>query len=338
VSTSTSWIQLDGNLVAVQARGPYIKTAVGHGYSISSLHIFHVTIILTSHPPPMSNPPGYTPPVGWASRVKNQNLRSLVLPIALVGFAWTLSDSISSFQEISTDNSQHEKKLANLSIALGSLYAGAAAIFLFGVFAAASKRLALIRIFSFLSAAASIIVIASGFLRTIVHFVLKNALIGECTALATGQNVVSVWGVWNSDPGHNLTPDEANRFCRRAWKHDSFAEIFWLIVEIILLPMFTFVAFAYARQESESVNGRGRSSIPTTYAPAYAAGVDTSIALPEMAYDHLRYAPPPDSPPPFDKTLPGYGGGEMDKKDNESMRTMVEDDPFGDYDELPRLK
>jgi len=28
----------------------------------------------------------------------------------------------------------------------------------------------------------------------------------------------------------------------------------------------------------------------------------------------------------------------MDKKDNESMRTVVEDDPFADYDELPRLK
>lgn len=33
-----------------------------------------------------------------------------------------------------------QKKLANLSIVLGSLYIGAAAIFLFGVFAAASVR------------------------------------------------------------------------------------------------------------------------------------------------------------------------------------------------------
>ena len=35
---------------------------------------------------------------------------------------------------------EHQKKLANLSIVLGSLYVGAAAIFLFGVFAAASVR------------------------------------------------------------------------------------------------------------------------------------------------------------------------------------------------------
>lgn len=57
-----------------------------------------------------------------------------------------------------------------------------------------------------------------------------------------------------------------------------------------------------------------------------------------MTYNQPRYAPPPDSPPPFDKSLPGYGDGEMDKKDTESMRTVVEDDPFADYDEFPRLK
>ena len=39
---------------------------------------------------------------------------------------------------------EHQKKLASLSIVLGSLYVGAAAIFLFGVFAAASVRRLLI--------------------------------------------------------------------------------------------------------------------------------------------------------------------------------------------------
>ena len=100
--------------------------------------------------------------------------------------------------------------------------------------------------------------------------------------------------------------------------------------------MFTLVVFAYARQASTSVQGRGRS-IPTTYTPAFAAGAESTVALPEVSYDQPRYAPP-ESPPPFDKSLPGYSSGEMDKKDNESMRTVVEDDPFADYDELPRLK
>lgn len=287
----------------------------------------------------MSNPAGSRAPFGYTNRMTGKSLRTLVLSISISGFIWLLSFSVSAFQEISTDKSHQQKKLANLSIVLGSLYVGAAAIFLFGAFAAGSRRLGLIRIFSFLSAAVAVIIIASGFLRTIVHFILKKSLINECTELATGQNVVTVWGVWNSGPDHRLSPTEANKFCRHAWNHDSFSEIFWLIVEIIVLPLFVLVVFAYAQQESASVQGRGRS-IPTTYTPAYVAGAESNVALPEVSYDPPQYAPPNSPPPPpFDKSLPGYGGGEtMDKKDSESMRTAVEDDPFADYDELPRLK
>jgi hypothetical protein len=108
--------------------------------------------------------------------------------------------------------------------------------------------------------------------------------------------------------------------------------------------MFAFVAFAYAQQESASASGRVRTA-PTNYTPAYtagsgyAAGGESTIALPEMAYDHPSYAPPPGSPPPFDKGLPGYGGGDMGKKDTDSMMTAVAEDPFSDdIDEYPRLK
>lgn len=41
---------------------------------------------------------------------------------------------------MSSPLAEQQKKLANLSIVLGTLYVGAAAIFLFGVFAAASVR------------------------------------------------------------------------------------------------------------------------------------------------------------------------------------------------------
>lgn len=87
------------------------------------------------------------------------------------------------------------------------------------------------------------------------------------------------------------------------------------------------------------MKGRGRS-IPTSYTPAFGAGTESTVALPEVTYNQPRYVPPSDSPPTYDKGLPGYGGGEMDKKETESMRTAVEDDsdPFADYDELPRLK
>jgi hypothetical protein len=85
---------------------------------------------------------------------------------------------------------EHQKRLATFAIVLGSLYMGAFVIFVFGIAAAATvcpslkngrllrslrsqKRLALIRIFSFLSVVVAVIVVASGLIRTIVHFMLK---------------------------------------------------------------------------------------------------------------------------------------------------------------------
>jgi hypothetical protein len=105
---------------------------------------------------------------------------------------------------------------------------------------------------------------------------------------------------------------------------------------IVFLPLFAFGAYGYARQQTMAAQGRA-SSIPTTYTPAYVAGAESSIDLHGASYDQPPYAPP-DSLPPFDKSLPGYGDGEMGKKDNESMRTAVEDDPFTDYDVHGRLK
>lgn len=58
------------------------------------------------------------------------------------------------------------------------------------------------------------------------------------------------------------------------------------------------------------------------------------VALPEVAYDP-SYAPPPGSPPPFDKTLPAYGGEEMEKG-FDPMKSPAAEDPFADYEEHPR--
>ena len=82
---------------------------------------------------------------------------------------------------------------------------------------------------------------------------------------------------------------------------------------------------------------RRGSPTPATYTPAYTAGAESSIDLHGASYDQPPYAPP-GSLPPFDKSLPGYGDGGMGKKDDESMRTAVEDDPFTDYDVHARLK
>ncbi|KAI9448661.1 hypothetical protein F5148DRAFT_1250815, partial [Russula earlei] len=102
------------------------------------------------------------------------------------------------------------------------------------------KRLALIRIFAFLSAVVTVIIIASGLLRTIVHFMLKDALISECTALATGQDVFIHWGFWGSDTHEQLTASQASQFCHKAWDHDSFSGCF---ARSFLCPCSLFLCF-----------------------------------------------------------------------------------------------
>jgi hypothetical protein len=114
-----------------------------------------------------------------------------------------------------------------------------------------------------------------------------------------------------------------------------------LSATVVFMPLFSFIAFGYSRQESALASGGPRARLPTNYTPPYAAGpgyaegAESTATLPEIGYNQ-RYAPPPDSPPPFDKSLPGYGGGEPDKKDTDSMRTAVAEDPFADFEEHPR--
>lgn len=287
----------------------------------------------------MSNAADHPAPYAYVSRVTNRSLRSAVLPLAACGAIWSLASAISLFQELSTDRAQHQKKLATFAIVLGSLYVGTAVIFIFGIVAAVTKRLALIRIFSFLALAATVVVIASGLLRTIVHFMLKNDLISECTALAQGNDVAFRWGIWTTDPGHNLQPAEAADVCKKAWNHDSFSEIFWLIGEIALTSLFAAMAFSYAQQETALASGAKRERLPTAYAPAYAAGpgyaagAESTVDLPEVEYNQ-PYAPPSGPPPPFDKSLPAYGNEEVDKKDLDPVK--MAEDPFADFEDHPR--
>jgi hypothetical protein len=268
-----------------------------------------------------------------------KSLRSAVIPLALSGAIFTLASSISLFQELGTDQGQHQKRLATFAIVLGSLYMGAALIFIFGIVAAATKRLALIRIFSFMAVVVTVIVIASGLIRTIVHFMLKSDLIAECTTLAQGGGVDFRWGIWNDNSGNDLTPSEAANFCKSAWNHDSFAEILWLIGEIVLMALFTIISFSYAQQETAIAEGAKRERLPPSYNPAYTAGPgyaaglesNVNLNLPDLAYNQ-SYAPPPGPPPPFDRSLPAYGGEENDK----SMVKNAEDDPFGDFEDHTR--
>ena len=67
------------------------------------------------------------------------------------------------------------------------------------------------------------------------------------------------------------------------------------------------------------------------------AATESTLTLNELPYEP-RYAPPPGAPPPFDRTLPSYTSGDEDKKDTESMKTVVMEDPFADFEDDSRRK
>ncbi len=198
--------------------------------------------------------------------------------------------------------------------------------------------------------------------------IVQNDLINECTDIAQGTDVAFRWGIWTTDHGDNLTPQEANT------RSSSFDDVMvnslthfisqsvrklgattlsqrysgsllrsvrsfspnlhlWAANRFfaVLMALFSVIAFSYAQQESALVSGAKRDRLPETYAPAYASGsgADSTANLPEVEY----YAPPPGYPPPFDKSLPAYSNDDAYKKDLDPVKNA--EDPFADFEDHP---
>ncbi|TFK52847.1 hypothetical protein OE88DRAFT_1306202 [Heliocybe sulcata] len=287
-------------------------------------------------PPPQGNPPPYT----FVNRFYRSSLRPVVIVVGLLSGIWTLVQAISLFREVSTDKSQGFPKLGVFAIALGALYMTVAAIEFFGVGAAALQKAALVRIYSFLSIASALIIVAGGFLLVIVHFVNKNEIINECIQLSKGDEVTVRYGIWGPVSKTQLTEAEAEDFCHSAYSHDSWGDIIALIIELVLAALFCSIAFAYYRQLMDPTSAANTSRAPSNqfrggnypqhYNPPYNASV------PDLPYNqpYGQYAPPPGPPPnapPYDHNAPpGYGVG--DSKVELGPEKDVKDDPFGDFD------
>ncbi|KAL0949997.1 hypothetical protein HGRIS_010006 [Hohenbuehelia grisea] len=212
----------------------------------------------------------------------------------------------------------------------------------FGLVAAVTRRLVLIRIYALLSAVAALTVFASSLLRVIIHFTEKNDLISECTTLSTGDEIIYRFGLFGPIRSERLSPGQADAWCRRAWDRDSWAEIVSLLITLFLGVMFSIVAFAYYRQmldpsspanASRAPSSQVRMEIPTYYNPPYNASVPNLGYNPSPQYQP-QYAPPAGPPPvhrdetfvpPHDSKPPGYtGAGRLDADDKEN--------PFADFD------
>jgi hypothetical protein len=253
-----------------------------------------------------------------------------------------LLSAISNFRNETVDRSQHEPKLAIISLVLGALYSSVVVMALFGVFAAGTQRTALIRIYAFISVLGALIVIAAAFLRTIIHFIFKNDIIHECTSMSTNETVILTFGVWGPTTQETLDAQDAADWCNDAWSHDSFSEIVGLILTIVLSAFFCSLAFAFYRQmidPSSPANnsrapagGRSTNTYPAHYAPAF----DYNTSVPNLPYKReLRheeeYGYDEQFAPPYEAgKLPGYGVGDGKFAADGDMKKG--DDAFSDFD------
>ncbi|KAG6871662.1 hypothetical protein C0995_001671 [Termitomyces sp. Mi166 len=274
------------------------------------------------------------PPQGKFSYIRS----STALFTAKVIF-WSGLSNIGWFRNYGFDRTQNVPQVANISIALGALYMAVFVIGLFGIYSAATQRLKPVRIYCFLAAFATLIVIAASLTRVVSHFALKNDLLRECNTLTSNDEIV-YYGFWGPISVHHITPEEAIVWCREAWDHDSWAEILALIILGIIGSLFTAVTFAYYRQLLDPTSLANASRAPShqvRFGGGYPEHYNPPYNAPLYGYNtHPQYAPPAGPPPGHDETfvppyegkLPGYLG-----HDAKGYSTDADaKNPFSDFD------
>ncbi|EGO01267.1 hypothetical protein SERLA73DRAFT_179408 [Serpula lacrymans var. lacrymans S7.3] len=286
-------------------------------------------------------PLGAPPPYAFVNRVYGRSLRPVVVAVSAIGALWTLIWYISSFKELSVDQNDHIPKLATFAIIQGVLLLVACVIEVFGIVSALSQRVVLVRFYALLSGLSTLIVIAVGLMRTIIHFTFKSDLMLECQEAASGGSTSFRFGIWGTS-SDGLNGENAEQFCTSAYNRDTATEIVSVIIEIILGLLFTAIAFAYFRQlldpSSPANASRAPSSqarldnYPSHYNPPYNASSSNLGYAP--AYGNV-YAPPPGAPPQFDAEAgkpPAYAYGGGSQYDDFGGDKDGKEDPFSDFD------
>jgi len=275
-------------------------------------------------------PPQGAPRFGF-KRVYRTNLRPVVIAVGSLSALWTLFSGIGFFRSISTDKQESVPKLATFALVLGVVYMALFLIETMGVIAAVLQRLALVRIYAYLSLVAIVLTTGGGIFQVVVHFTSKSDILKECTDLTEGSTTaVYPFGFFGPSSHEVIDAADAASWCQNAYDRDSWQDIVSLLIYIFLVVSFSMLAWGYYRQvlDPTSVVNAIRApshqfnTYPAHYNPPYNASV------PNLGYGYpappQTYAPPPGAPPAakpaYGAEAPGYG---TDDKEN----------PFADFDE-----
>jgi len=259
-------------------------------------------------------------------------MRPIVIAGAFIAALWTLVNGISAFRNVPYFH-ENDAHLTVFYIITGSIYMGIVAIECFGIFASASRKLALVRLYAYLSVLVTLMIAAAGIIQTIIHFSFKNDIINLCSNVNTGDRIFFT-GFFGPIDGGVVSSSEAEEWCRRQWDRNSFSNIVSLLATTAVAAIFSIFVFAYLRQLHDPTSVVNVSREPARF-DVYPARYNPPFNPP---YNTAFQYQPPQGPPPnmsVDAFVPAYEGSESKPPTYEGGDFKGgfgdhKDDPFSD--------
>ncbi|KAM6501357.1 hypothetical protein JOM56_004371 [Amanita muscaria] len=194
------------------------------------------------------------------------NWRKVVIAVALLN-AHVFYRASTAFQDAIVDHVDHHYGLAQMSLIICLLYLVVAVVETFGVVCIFTRRLALVRIYTYLAFASAFFVAVAGVISAVIFFGFSNEIIGECASLAT-KGKLHLRSTFQGQPWpiKQLGAKKAYKLCVAAWAHESsFQAISLFAFTIIPTAICLSLIYTYYRQVTDrNHNACLLSSVPPT--------------------------------------------------------------------------
>ncbi|KAJ7628360.1 hypothetical protein FB45DRAFT_918100 [Roridomyces roridus] len=282
------------------------------------------------------------------NRVYRTNLRPVIASLAALSALWSLLSCIGFFRSVKPDKDDGVARLATFAIVIGALYMAMFVIETIGVIAAATQRLAIVRLYAILSFVAIALTVGGGIFEIIVHFTAKSDILKACTDFTEGDTVaVYPFGVFGPSRHQVIDAQDAQDWCNSAFDRGSWQEIISLLLTIFLVCAFSVLSWGYYRQVLDPTSIINRVPNNQVHLVAlngpgyYNGGAPYGASVPNLGYgapyagpQGPMYAPPPGAPPPRGGFAPPEGkpSGLADNK-GPSYGEDDKENPFADFDE-----
>ncbi|KIL66645.1 hypothetical protein M378DRAFT_23296 [Amanita muscaria Koide BX008] len=195
------------------------------------------------------------------------NWRKVVIAVALLNAIRFFLSYSTAFQDAIVDHVDHHYGLAQMSLIICLLYLIVAVVETFGVVCIFTRRLALVRIYTYLAFASAFFVAVAGVISAVIFFGFSNEIIGECASLAT-KGKLHLRSTFQGQPWpiKQLGAKKAYKLCVAAWAHESsFQAISLFAFTIIPTAICLSLIYTYYRQVTDrNHNACLLSSVPPT--------------------------------------------------------------------------